>query len=204
MSKVKHNPDAKFLIDEAINKAEPFAKAICKKLRTLIFTAEPNIIEDWKWGPNYYSNGMVCGFWHFKNHVTFTFYQGAVLKDKYKVLQSNPGNVHNRHLKFTDIKAINEKIVIEYIRESVSNNAKGIKLTGTKDKTVIVPADFKKLLSTNNLLPYFERMSYSHKKEWVMWISDAKKEETLLRRMDKAIFELKNKRGLNDKYRKKK
>jgi len=204
MSKVKHNPDAKFLIDEAINKAEPFAKAICKKLRTLIFTAEPNMIEDWKWGPNYYSNGMVCGFWHFKNHVTFTFYQGAVLKDKYKILQSNPGNVHNRHLKFTDVKEINEKIVIEYIRESVSNNAKGIKLTETKDKTVIVPADFKKLLSKNKVLPYFESMSYSHKKEWIMWINDAKKEETRMKRMDKAIVGLKGKQGLNDKYSKKK
>lgn len=204
MSKVKHHPDAKFLIDDAINKAEPFAKPICKKLRAIIFSAEPKIIEDWKWGPNYYSNGMVCGFWHFKKHVTFTFYQGALLKDKYKVLQSNPGNLHNRHLKYTDAKEVNEKILIEYIREAVANNSKGIKLTETKDKTVIVPDDFKKVLLKNKLLPYFEKLAYTHRKEYVMWINDAKKEETRLKRMNTAIAKLKEKEGLNDKYLKKK
>lgn len=191
MAKVRHHPDAKFLIDDAISRAEPFAKAICRKLRSIIFSAQPNIIEDWKWGPNYYSDGMVCGFWPFKKHVTFTFFQGALLKDKYKVLQSNPGNLHNRHLKFTDAKEVNEKILIEYIQEAGSNNAKGIKLTETKDKTVIVPNDLKKLLSKNKVLPRFEKLAYSIRKEYVMWINDSKKEETRLRRMGKVITKLK-------------
>lgn len=203
MAKIKHNPDAKFLIDDSISKAEPFAKPICKKLRAIIFTAVPDMIEDWKWGPNYYSNGMVCGFWHFKKHVTFNFFQGALLKDKKKVLQGNPGNVRIRNLKFTDIKQVDEKLLIEYLREAVANNAKGIKITEAKDKTVIIPAGFKKLLSKNKLLPYFEKLAYTHRKEYVMWINDAKKEETRLSRMDKAIEKLKAKEGLNDKYKKK-
>ncbi|MBA3704495.1 MAG: YdeI/OmpD-associated family protein [Bacteroidetes bacterium] len=204
MIKIKHNSDAKSLIDDSISKAEPFAQTICKKLRAVIFTAEPNIIEDWKWGPNYYSNGMVCGFWYFKRHVSFVFFQGALLKDKYNVLQANPGNLHNRHLKFTDIKQVNEKILIAYIMEAVANNAKGIKITEAKDKTVIIPSDFKKLLSKNKLLPYFKNLAYSHRKEYVMWVNDAKKEETRLKRMDKAISKLTEKEGLNDKYLKKK
>ena len=202
MTKVKHNSDAKFLIDDALSKAEPFAQDICKKLRAIIFTAEPNIIEDWKWGPNYYSDGMVCGYWHFKKFVTFVFFQGALLKDKHKILKTNPGNVHNRHLKFTNIKEVNEKILIEYIREAVTNNKKGIKLTETKDKTVTIPADLKKLLSKNKLLAYFQNLAYSHRKEYVMWIEDAKKEETRLKRLKSAIEKLKAKEGLSDKYKK--
>ncbi len=201
--KVKHNPNAKQLIDEGIASAEPFAQAICKKLRSIIFKAEPAIIEDWKWGPNYYKDGMVCGFWYFKNHCTFVFYQGALLKDKKKILLKNEGNVHNRHIKYTDVKQIDEKVLIEYITEAVINNEKGIKITEAKDKTVIIPNDFKKLLSKNKLLPYFENLAYSHRKEYVMWINDAKKEETRLRRMDTAIEKLKDKEGLNDKYLKK-
>ena len=201
--KVKHNPEAKQLIDEGIANAEPFAQAICKKLRAIILKAEPSIIEDWKWGPNYYKNGMVCGFWYFKKHCSIVFYQGALLKDKKKVLLQNPGNLHNRHIKFTDVKQIDEKLLIEYITEAVINNEKGLKITEAKDKTVIIPADFKKLLTKNKLLLYFEKLAYSHRKEYIMWINDAKKEETRLNRMDKAIGKLISKEGLNDKYMKK-
>lgn len=201
--KLKHNPDAKQLIDEGIASAEPFAQAICKKLRSIILKAEPGIIEDWKWGPNYYKDGMVCGFWYFKKHCTLTFWQGALLKDKKKVLQMNEGNLHNRHIKYTDVKQIDEKLLIEYITEAVINNEKGLKITEAKDKTVVIPPDFKKLLVKNKLLSYFEKLAYSHRKEYTMWINDAKKDETRLRRINKAIEKLKSKEGLNDKYLKK-
>ena len=202
-TKVKHNPDAKSLIDDGISKAEPFAKVICNKLRAIIFTAEPKMIEDWKWGPNYYYDGMVCGFWHFKKHVSFVFFQGALLKDKHKVLQVNPGNVHNRHIKFTDVKDVNEKLLIEYIKEAVANNKKGIKITEAKDKTIVIPEDYKKILVKNKLLPYFESLAYSHRKEYVGWITDAKKEETRIKRMNTSVEKLLLKEGLNDTYKKK-
>ena len=202
-TKVKHNLDAKSLIDYGISKAEPFAKVICNKLRAIIFTAEPKMIEDWKWGPNYYYDGMVCGFWHFKKHVSFVFFQGALLKDKNKVLQVNPGNVHNRHIKYTDVKEVNEKLLIEYIKEAVANNKKGIKITEAKDKTIVIPEDYKKILVKNKLLPYFESLAYSHRKEYVGWITDAKKEETRIKRMNTSIEKLLLKQGLNDTYKKK-
>lgn len=202
-NKVKHNPDAKLLIDEGIASAEPFAQAICKKLRAIIFKAEPSIIEDWKWGPNYYKDGMVCGFWYFKKHCTFIFYQGALLKDKKKILLQNEGNIHNRHIKYTDVNQIDEQLLIAYITEAIINNEKGLKITETKDKTVIIPKDFATLLTKNKSLHYFEKLAYSHRKEYIMWINDAKKEETRINRMNKAIEKLKAKEGLNDKYLKK-
>ncbi|MES2591602.1 MAG: DUF1801 domain-containing protein [Bacteroidota bacterium] len=201
MAKVKHNPNAKQLIDEGIANAEPFAQEICIKLRSIIFKAEPGIIEDWKWGPNYYKSGMVCGFWYFKKHVTFLFYQGALLKDKKKVLQANPGTLHNKHIKFTDVKEINEKLLIDYITEAVINNEKGIKLTEAKDKTVIIPPDFKKLLVKNKALPNFEAMSYSKRKDYVQWIEGAKQTETRAKRIELALEKIAVKQGLNDKYK---
>ncbi len=201
--KVKHNPDASRLIDEGIASAEPFAQAICKKLRSIIFKAEPGIIEDWKWGPNYYKAGMVCGFWYFKKHCTFVFYQGALLKDKKKVLLKNEGNLQNRHLKFTDVNQIDEKLLIEYITEAVINNEKGLKITEAKDKTVNIPSDFKKLLIKHKALKNFEAMSYSRRKDYVQWIEGAKLESTKIKRMDQAIEKIIQKQGLNDKYLKK-
>ncbi|CAN5379879.1 hypothetical protein BH10BAC1_BH10BAC1_13250 [soil metagenome] len=202
-TKVKHNPNAKQLIDEGIASAEPFAQAICKKLRSIIFKAEPGIIEDWKWGPNYYKDGMVCGFWYFKKHCSIVFYQGALLKDKKKVLQQNPGNLHNRHIKYTDVKQIDEKLLIEYITEAVINNEKGLMIKEAKDKTVLIPPDFKKLLAKNKALKNFEAMSYSKRKDYVLWIEGAKQDATRTKRMDQALTKIKENLGMNDHYMKK-
>src|SRR6218665_500356 len=201
--KAKHNPDAKRLIDEGIAEAAPFAQEICHKLRAIIFKAEPSIIEDWKWGPNYYKDGMVCGFWHFKKHVSFVFSQGAMLKDKKKVLQQNEGNLHNRHIKFTDVNQVDEKLLIEYITEAVINNEKGLKLTEVKDKTVTLPDDFKKLLAKNKVLKMYEEMPYYKRKDFVGWINGAKQEATRIKRMNEALEKIRNNTGMHDHLKKK-
>jgi uncharacterized protein YdeI (YjbR/CyaY-like superfamily) len=203
IAKVKHNPDAPALIDEAISQMKPFTKVICKKLRKLILSTDPAMIEDWKWGPNYYLNGMVCGFWGFEKHVTFNFYQGALLKDPYKILKQNEGNVRNRHIKFTDVKEIKEDVISEYLFEAIDNNRKGNIIKESKDKTVVIPDDVKKAFKTAKLLPYFESLAYSHRKEYMMWINDAKKEETRLKRINQAIEKLASKEMMHDKYKKK-
>jgi hypothetical protein len=55
-----------------------------------------------------------------------------------------------------------------------------------EDRTVQVPAEFEKLLKKEGLLPAFEKLSYSHRKEYCRWITEAKKDETRLRRIEKA------------------
>ena len=201
MAKVKHNPDAAALIDKGILELEPFAQKICKKLRKIILSADPELIEDWKWGPNYYLKGMVCGYWGFKKHVSFVFFQGSLLKDKKKILLENPGNVHNRHIKFTDVNQIDDKIILEYLFEAIDNNKKGLKIIETKDKTVETPVDLVKALKKAKLLVYFDSLAFSHRKEYVQWIESAKKEETRLKRIEQAIEKLQEKQGLQDKYK---
>jgi hypothetical protein len=58
-------------------------------------------------------------------------------------------------------------------------------------RTVEVPAQFEKLIKKEGLLPVFERLSYTHRKEYCRWITDAKKEETRLKRLRRAIEMLK-------------
>ena len=199
MAKVKHNPDAASLIDKGISELEPFAQVICKHLRKLILSADPKLIEDWKWGPNYYLNGMVCGYWGFKKHVSFVFFQGSILKDKKKILLENPGNVHNRHIKFTNVSQINDDIILEYLFEAIDNNRKGLKILVTKDKTIDVSDDVTKQLKKAKVLSYFESLAFSHRKEYIQWIESAKKEETRTKRIQQTIEKLTDKQGLNSK-----
>jgi hypothetical protein len=58
-------------------------------------------------------------------------------------------------------------------------------------RTVEVSAQFEHLLKKERLLPVFEKLSYTHRKEYCRWITEAKKEETRLRRLEKAIEMLK-------------
>jgi Domain of unknown function (DUF1905)/Bacteriocin-protection, YdeI or OmpD-Associated len=58
-------------------------------------------------------------------------------------------------------------------------------------RTVEVPAQFKNLLKKEGLLPVFKRLSYTHRKEYCRWITEAKKQETRLKRLEKAIQMLK-------------
>jgi hypothetical protein len=53
-------------------------------------------------------------------------------------------------------------------------------------RTVDVPEDLRKLLAKNKKAKeVFEALTYSHKKEYVDWLTSAKKEETRLRRLEK-------------------
>ena len=54
-------------------------------------------------------------------------------------------------------------------------------------RTVEIPADLAKALTENNLTEAFEKMSFTHQKEYVNSVTGAKKEETRIRRIEKVI-----------------
>ena len=58
-------------------------------------------------------------------------------------------------------------------------------------RTVEVPAPFEDLMKKEGLLPVFKKLSYTHRKEYCRWITEAKKQETKLKRLEKAIEMLK-------------
>ncbi len=57
-----------------------------------------------------------------------------------------------------------------------------------KTKTVIPPNDLQKKLEAHpDAKQFFHNLAFSHKREYVGWIHDAKKEETRKRRIDKTV-----------------
>jgi len=61
----------------------------------------------------------------------------------------------------------------------------------SKNRDVDIPLALKDALNKENLLDKFERLPYSTRKEYARQITDAKKEETFIKRMDKIIQALK-------------
>lgn len=56
-----------------------------------------------------------------------------------------------------------------------------------EERIVEVPADFEKALKKSKLKDTFEKMSFTHRKEYVNSVLDAKKPERRLKRIEKAL-----------------
>jgi uncharacterized protein YdeI (YjbR/CyaY-like superfamily) len=50
-----------------------------------------------------------------------------------------------------------------------------------------VPAALEKLLKREGLLGSFEQLSATHRREYCRWVSNAKKEETRAKRLEKTV-----------------
>ena len=197
----KVHPNAKAEVTAYIESLSPFAKAICKKLRTIITNADPSLTEDWKWGPHYSSNGMCCGFSAFQKHAKLTFFNGAAMKDPKGIFNHCVDNEFSRSIKYTDVSEIDEKTLSAYVRESVAANEKGFKRE-VKDKNVEVPDDLQQALDKfKTAATYFKGLSYGYKKEFVEHVTSAKREETRKDRIAKVVALAKEKKTLNDKYK---
>jgi len=57
----------------------------------------------------------------------------------------------------------------------------------TEERTVALPKDFAAELKKNGLMDAWDRLSYSHRKEHVRAIDEAKQPETRSRRIEKAV-----------------
>lgn len=190
-------------VDEYIDaKANEWQRPILVQLRKCILACGLN--EEIKWGaPTYTHHGNVCGFSAFKNHCGIWFFEGATLKDEAKVLlNAQDGKTQAlRQWRFVEGDQVNEKLVMDYVREAALNMEKGIK-TVKKKIEVVVPESLQSAMrSEPKVLEFFNSMAPSHRKEYSEYISQAKQEATQLRRLEKAMQMLREKKGLNDKYK---
>jgi hypothetical protein len=63
----------------------------------------------------------------------------------------------------------------------------------TEPRVVTVPPDFAAALDQAGIRPVFDGMAYTHRKEWVRSIEEAKSDVTRRRRIDKAVDAIKAK-----------
>lgn len=87
-------------------------------------------------------------------------------------------------------------IVLKEIREQIGKTF-GDEVTitvepDTEPRVVELPAELKKAFRTEKeAKAFFEKLSYTHQREYVMWINEAKREETRQNRIAKTIEMLK-------------
>jgi hypothetical protein len=127
-SSSRPNEPASELISKRIKELDDWRGRTLSRVRRLIKEADPEIVEEWKWGtPAWSHNGLICTGETYKNVVKMTFAKGASLKDPDGVFNSSlDGNVR-RAIDFHEGNAINEAAVKNLIRAAVALNLKGKK-----------------------------------------------------------------------------
>jgi uncharacterized protein YdeI (YjbR/CyaY-like superfamily) len=142
----------------------------------------------------------------FKQHCAFTLWKGALITDHYGQL-TPAGETTMGHLgAIRTLKNLPpDDVLLDYLRQAVELNEKGIKLPprnkNIEKKELVVPDDLLLALSLNPQAELvFEKFSYSHKKEYLEWIQEAKTEATRQKRINTTVEWLLEGKGRNWKH----
>jgi len=179
-------------IDAYIEKAADFAQPILKHLRQTVHAACPDVEETMKWSsPHFLYKGMLCGMSAFKQHCAFGFWKGKlVVGDDGRTLEDAMGQF-GRITTLRDLPP--KKTLIAYIKKAMALNEEGVpspmraKRAAPKPP-VAVPDDLAAMLRKNKKAQTtFDAFSPSHRREYVEWIGEAKREETRKKRLQTTI-----------------
>ena len=118
-------------IDAKIKELGDWRGKTLAKVRDIIHTADPEIVEEWKWKrvspgtPVWSHGGLVCTGETYKNVVKMTFAKGAALKDPSGLFNSSlEGNIR-RAIDIHEGDKVDEAALKDLIRAAVALNLKG-------------------------------------------------------------------------------
>lgn len=173
------------------------------KLQGLL--AETEMEETMKWGiPTYTLNGKnVAGIGAFKSYVGLWFFNGSFLKDEKNLLiNAQEGKTRGlRQMRFGSLVEIDEKVIRPYLLEAIENQRQGKEIKPEK-KPLVIPEELKEILSQDaGLSEAFDELTPGKQKEYAEYIAEAKREDTKLNRLEKIKPMIRQRIGLNDKYK---
>ena len=126
MKKTVPVESASALIDEKINDLMDWRGKTLAKVRDIIHKADPEIVEEWKWGTPVWSHGgIVCTGETYKNVVKMTFSRGAALKDPSGLFNSSLDGNTRRAIDIHEGDKVNEAALKDLIRSAAALNLKG-------------------------------------------------------------------------------
>lgn len=178
-------------IDAYIADAAPFAQPILKHLRRIVHQGCPTATETVKWSMPHFKHAgkLLCGMAAFKAHCTFGFWHQGMEKSVAAVIAGSQPAMGG----FGRITAVSdlpdEATLLRFVREAAKLNESGEPgrprpaTTGKKNE-LSVPGDLAAALKKNKAAAKtFEDFRPSHRKEYIEWITEAKREETRKQRL---------------------
>ena len=176
-------------IDAYIAKAAPFARPILTHLRGVVHTACPDVEESLKWGaPAYLHHGILCITAGFKAHCALVLWRAPLIVGAVK-----SRDARGHFGKLTSVKDLPSKaVLVGLLKQAVKLNGSGAKTSqrakGKPKKAVATPADLAAgLRKSAKVRAAWAEFSPSAKREYIDWITEAKRPETRAERLKTTL-----------------
>jgi uncharacterized protein YdeI (YjbR/CyaY-like superfamily) len=191
-------------IDTYIAGSADFARPILEHLRALVHAACPEVEETLKWSsPHFmYRARLLCGMSAFKQHVAFGFWLGKLV--------ASTGKDDEAMGQFGCITRIadlpSKKVLTNLVRKAMAlSDAGATSPSRTKTSTPRPPAEVPEdlaaaLVNNRKARATFDAFSNSNRREYIEWITGAKRAPTRAKRLAQAMEWLAEGKPRNWKY----
>lgn len=197
-------------IDAYIENAADFARPILVHLRDVVHQACPGVQEGMKWSrPHFDYQGVMCATAAFKAHCVFGFWKSE------QVAGADPAakEAMERLGHITSMKDLpSKKVLVGFVKKAMELNERGVKplwlerrqSAKKKPKPAIpLPGELAAALAQKahaRARATWEQLSPSHRREYLEWITEARREETRARRISQTLEWLAEGKSRNWKY----
>ena len=193
-------------VDAYIERAQPFAQPILKHLRKIVHAACPGVQETMKWSfPHFDYKGIFCAMAGFKQHCTFGFWKGSLLRSSVTGMPSGVEQAMGQFGRITSLADLpGQETLVRIVQAAARLNEDKVVVPRRKlqpKPPLKVPPYFTEALKKHKrALPAFRAFSPSQRREYVDWITEAKTQETREKRMATAIEWISEGKRRNWKY----
>lgn len=189
------NPD----VDAYIAGQEPWKRKTLQTVRTAIHEADPEIEELIKWGtPSFEHAGQVVWLFCATEWVHVSFRQGALL-DVSEGFWEEDEHTESKAKRTVKLREGDEvpvvqlkKLVIEAVENNLAGKVVDFGVTKPGSREFDPPKEYEDFLRENGLLEEYDARPYYQQKGWIQWIESAKLSETIEKRKQKMLQELRD------------
>jgi uncharacterized protein YdeI (YjbR/CyaY-like superfamily) len=197
-------------VDAYIEKSAAFAQPVLHHLREVVHRAVPHVTEDIKWSrPFFLYNGKIlCNISAFKAHCTFGIWNTEIAS-AIKATGRDSSEAMGTFGRITSVKDLPPAKEIEQLlqlaakdlTQGLNNPLKAMRSVKPPRKEVAPPAEFLNALKKNKTAQKtYDSFTPSQRREYLDWITDAKREETRNNRIAQAVEWISEGKQRNWKY----
>jgi uncharacterized protein YdeI (YjbR/CyaY-like superfamily) len=174
-----------------------FSQPLAEQVVEWFLNWEPDLTESIRWNMLCFSGRkLVCGLSACKHHLGIAFFRGTELPDPARLF--TPGgetNTNIRSLRLTSFEGVNRRALQELLHAAVELDADVTMppLPKVKRKPWPMPAFFKRALAEKKhraAAENFRALSPTCQREYLVWLSTARRPETRDRRLKQTLAAL--------------
>lgn len=191
-------------VDAYIARSAAFAQPLLAYLRDTVHASCPDVEETLKWGmPSFtYKGKILCGMAAFKEHVSLGFWQGRQIvaaQDRSDDAMGQFGRITKR------AELPGKREMAGYVKQAMalidSGATRPAKKAAAPKPEAAVPDDLAAALRRNaKARATFEAFAPSYRRDYIEWITEAKREDTRQRRVEQTVEWLAEGKPRNWKY----